>query len=101
MSWDNWAPVKIATTASLIAGTVLGAYLYVDDRHAHADEFQELKQYTIYSIKEVELESTMARLEIMLNIPIVERRPWQIREIGRLENRVEHLQLKLGYPHKE
>lgn len=80
----------------VVVSVILGAFLFLDDRHAHAEEFQELKRYTVYSLKEVELDSAVSRLNIILNIPVVERRPWQTREIQRLELRVKVMQTKLG-----
>lgn len=96
MNWENWAPVKVATTATAIAGVSFGSFLFMEDRHAQADEFEELKRYTISSLKEVELDTTTARLEILFNIPVAERREWQVREIKRLERRVRVMQAKLN-----
>lgn len=96
MSWENWAPVKVATAATAIAGVAFGSFLFLDDRHAQAAEFKELKRYTVYSLKEVELDSTTSRLEILFNIPVAERRDWQVREIKRLERRVRLMQVKLN-----
>lgn len=95
MKWENWAPAKIATTAVAIAGTVLGGFIFMDDRHAQAEEVKALKRYTVYTLKEVELDSAIARLEIILSIPVAERHVWQVREIDRLERRVQLMQLKL------
>jgi hypothetical protein len=96
MKLENWVPIKVVTAATAIAGIAFGSFLFVDDRHAHADEFKNLKQYTVSSLKEVELDSAMARLETLMNIPIAERRDWQVREIERLDLRVRVMQIKLA-----
>lgn len=96
MKWEEWTPVKIGSVSTAIAGVILGAFLFLDDRHAHAEEFQELKRYTVYSLKEVELDSAVSRLNIMYSIPLSERREWQTREVRRLELRVKVMQTKLG-----
>lgn len=96
MNWENWAPVKVATVATAIAGIAFTSFLFMDDRHAKAEEFDNLKRYTVYSLKEAELDTTTSRLEILFNIPTAERRDWQVREIQRLERRVRVMQIKLN-----
>lgn len=95
--------IKMTTGLLTIIGAVFAVFFFMDDRHAHADNVESLRQYTVYSIKELELEAVTSKLEIFLAIPVDERRDWQKREIERLEFRIKIMQrkMKMDEQHKE
>ena len=87
--------IKMTTGLITIIGAVFAIFFFMDDRHAQAGEVESLRNYTVYSIKELELEAVTSKLEIFLAIPASERRDWQLREIKRLEFRIKVMQRKM------
>ena len=75
----------------------------MDARHAQAteqiklaEEQAKLKRYTVYSLKELELDGTINRLELFRAIPEKSRTEYHSKEIDRLTLKVYSMQQKLG-----
>ena len=81
---------NVITIVSLVTAIAGGAY-FLDDRYAHADAFTEQVMYSANYHLEQEIARAQDKLDGLLAIPSDERRPWQDREIVRLENIIKRL----------
>lgn len=87
--------VKLAVGIITIISSLFGSFFFMDSRHAKASEVEALKIYTTYTVKELQLDAVIHKLEMLLAVPETERRPWQKREIVRLNLHVEVMQNKM------
>lgn len=76
---------QLVTVVSLVTA-IAGASYFIDDRYAMATDFDERLKYTNNYHLEQEIQLAQDKLEGLLLIPSEERRPWQEKEIRRLEN---------------
>lgn len=75
----------LVTIMSLITG-ISGAAYFIDDRYQLATDSEARVMYADNYHIEKEIERAQDKLEGLLLIPSNERRPWQNKEIIRLEN---------------
>ena len=75
----------IVTVVSLVTA-IAGASYFIDDRYESAADAKERAQYADNYHLEKEIERAQDKLQGLLLIPSEERRPWQKKEISRLEN---------------
>ena len=96
-------PVKFIAAVIACSSVLFGAFFFMDARHAQAEsqvklaeEQAKLKRYTVYTLKELELEGYINRLELFQAIPTESRREYHVQEIMRLTLKVRSMQIKLG-----
>ena len=81
---------NIVTIVSLITA-ISGAAYFIDDRYAMATDVEQRILYADNYHLEQEIQRAQDKLEGLLLIPSNERRPWQNKEIIRLENLIARL----------
>ena len=96
-------PIKLIAVIITCSSVLFSSFLFMDARHAQADdqarleaEQSKLKRYTVYTLKELELEGLINRLEFYMAIPTDARLEYHIKEIDRLSRKIELMQIKLG-----
>ena len=99
----NVDPIKFIAATVACSSVLFGAFFFMDARHAQADaqallaeEQAKLKRYTSYSLKELELEGLINRLEFYMAVPAASRLDYHVKEIARLTRKIELMQTKLG-----
>jgi len=75
----------IITGCSLVAAIAGGIY-FAEDRYTSNEVFEARALYADNYHLEKEIQRAQDKLEGLLLIPSNERRPWQVKEIIRLEN---------------
>ena len=85
----------LITVVSLVTA-IAGAAYFIDDRYASASAFDEQTKYTNNYHLEQEIERAQDKLNGLLMIPPDLRRPWQSKEIIRLQNLISRLIRSLG-----
>jgi hypothetical protein len=96
-------PAKLVGVIIACSSVLFTSFFFMDTRHAQAEEHAKLaeehaklKRYTVYSLKEVELDSYINRLELFRAVPQEMRREYHEKEIMRLTLKVQSMQVKLG-----
>ena len=100
---NNVDPMKLVAAVIACSSILFSSFFFMDARHAQAAEHvklaaeqAKLKRYTVYSLKELELEGYINRLEMFTALPKELRREYHEKEIMRLTLKVRSMQVKLG-----
>jgi len=93
----NELPIKLLTGIVTAVGVIFAVFFFMDERHANFDEVQELKRYTTFAVKELELEAVTSKLESFLAMPIEDRKDWHTREIERLGLHIKLMQKRMEH----